>query len=48
MANIAADHLLKHLEASGYVILHRQPEPLGPDRHYGPRFDKRLVILVNM
>ncbi len=36
MASIAADYLVKHLEASGYVIL--QKPPLGPHRapDYGP------------
>jgi hypothetical protein len=40
MADIAADHLLQHLEASGYVILRKPPAPREPDRFYGPGFDK--------
>ena len=36
MAQIAAEHLVEHLQMSGFVIMHKQPAPLGPDRHYGP------------
>ena len=40
VAQIAAEHLVEHLRMSGFVIMHKQPPPRGPDPHYGPSVAK--------
>ena len=42
MANIAADYLVKHLEASGYVILQKPPAARHRAPDYGPDRNKNL------
>jgi hypothetical protein len=42
MANIAADYLVKHLEASGYVILQKPPAPRHRAPDYGPDHSRKV------
>ena len=44
MAEIAAAHLLEHLEASGFVLMKRPPATAhGAPAAYGEQIDKRLT-----
>ena len=39
-ARITAERLAEHLERSGYVIMQKEPPPLGPDESYAPLVER--------
>ena len=39
-ARITAERLAEHLARSGFVIMHKEPPPLGPDNSYAPSVER--------